>query len=270
MRQVWGIFVVLLFASQLAAQTSSLLPSADAVANTATARTDSWTVFQNPASLDQSGWQAGVMYENRGLIGALSTVAMQAGFGHEVLNVGIGFSYFGYSHYHSMMGAVTLSRRFGGFTLGLQGNILALYAGDEIGYAVTALPQLGATVDVSPKVTLGLQMYNFALQKIRVGEEWRTLPAVYSLGVDYRFHPQIRWTSQVDYDPTTTFRIATGIEYQAIEQLNVGVGAYYYDYVVGCLGMGVSLGDWQLRVDAEWHPILGVNLRGRIQLIMDN
>ncbi len=250
------------------AQVANVLPNSTSIANTATARNDIWTSFHNPASLVQTHtWQVAAQYENRSLLAELSTSMLQAAYTNEYVNVGVAYSYFGFSRYSEMMAGVTLARRFGHFSLGVQANFLALYAGDELGYKCTAFPQIGMTVDITEKFTLGFQTFNPFIQSIKISETHRALPAIYSLGTDYRFYAGLRWLAQVDYDANATFRIATGFEWQAIEQLCVKLGTYYHDYIVGCLGASITIKDFAFNINAELHPILGVNLLGSLSYL---
>ncbi len=266
MKRVLFIFIFVIGTISIASsQVANVLPSSTSIANTATARNDIWTSFHNPASLVQTHtWQVAAQYENRSLLAELSTSMIQAAYTNDYINLGLSYSYFGFSRYSEMMAGLTLARRFGRFSLGLQANFLALYAGDELGYRCTAFPQIGMTVDITDQFTLGFQTFNPFIQSIKVSETRRKIPAIYSLGTDYRFYEGLRWLAQVDYDINATFRIATGFEWQAIDQLCVKLGAYYHDYIIGCLGVGLTLKDFCFDINAELHPVLGVNLLGKL------
>ncbi len=252
-------------AFSISAQVANVLPSSTSIANTATARNDIWTSFHNPGSLIQSHtWQVAAQYENCSLLAELSTSMIQAGYTNKYVNVGLAYSYFGFSRYSEMMAGLTLARRFGRFSLGLQANFLALYAGDELGYRCTAFPQIGMTVDITDNFTLGFHTFNPFIQSLQISETRRQLPAIYSLGTDYRFYEGLRWLAQIDYDANATFRIATGFEWQAIDQLCVKLGAYYHNYIIACLGVGLTLKDFKFDINAELHPVLGVNLLGKL------
>ncbi len=266
LKRLFYISILLLGSVMTAsAQVANVLPSSTSIANTATARHDMWTSFHNPASLVQThSWQVAAQYENRSLLAELSTSMVQAAYTNPYVNVGIAYSYFGFSRYSEMMAGLTLARRFGRFSLGLQANFLALYAGDELGYRCTAFPQVGMTIDITELFTLGVQSFNPFVQSIQVSETRRQLPAIYSLGSDYRFYEGIRWLAQVDYDINATFRVATGFEWQAIEQLCIKLGTYYHNYLIGCLGVGLCLQDFCFDLNAELHPVLGVNFLGKL------
>lgn len=245
---------------------SILISGAMNIANIQTSRTDNWTTFQNPASLDQSErFQIAAQYENQYMLSALNTATVQFAYCNPYVNVGVGYSFFGYSKYQEMMVGITLARRFGRFTLGVGGNYMTLYAGDELKYKGLFFPELGATVDICSQVTLGLWAYNPFMQSIRVTDgEKRPVSSVYSLGVDYRFYPGFHWSVQADYDPTTTWRVATGLEWQCVEQVVVKIGTYYYQQLVGCLGIGLRLNGLNIDTNFELNPRMGLTLQARI------
>lgn len=247
------------------AQVHDVIPSGSGIANTTIARNDRWEAFQNPAALVQKErFQAAIQYENRYLSAELSTVLLQTAYTNPYVNVGIAYSFFGYARYSEMMAAVTLARSFGRFSIGLQGDIISIYCGDDIGYRTTVVPQLGINVDITKKLSLGFHTFNPFVQSLKTTESRRAIPAIYSIGTDYRFYRGMRWDVQADYDINTGFRIATGYEWQAIAQLSVKAGIYYQRYIIGCLGIGLHFGMFEADVNAELHPVLGINLLCRL------
>jgi hypothetical protein len=242
------------------------MPSSAHIANMQTARTDSWSCFQNPASLVQpSGWQLAAQYENRYFLSSLNTAMLQVGYTNEHVNVGVGYSFFGYSKYQEMMAGVAFARSFGKFSIGLQANYLTLYCGDELGYKRTVIPQIGMTVNVLPELTIGLHGFNPFVQVLTIDDQVeRKLPAIYSVGMDYCWQKVLHWSVQADYDIQASWRIATGVEWQAIERLVVKVGAYYQQQFVGCMGVAVTWDRLRLDANFELHPLLGVICKGRI------
>ncbi len=244
---------------------ANALPSSFAIADASTARTDRWYAFQNPASLVQTAkWQVAAQYENRYLTAELSTALVQAAYCNSYVNVGMGVSFFGFAEYHELMATVTLARRFGLFSLGLVADVISVYTGPTLGYCTTAVPQIGFTIDATPNLTIGIQTFNPFIQKLKTGSNKRALPAVYAVATDWRFYKGLRWDFQAEYDASSTFRIATGLEWQAIEQLCLKAGVYYKQYLVPCLGIGVNLSGFCFDVNAALHPVLGVTLAGRI------
>ena len=247
-------------------QLSGFMPSTMNVAGIAAARTDRWSAFHNPASLvQQAAWQVAVQYENRYLTAELSTEMIQAAYCNDYVNVGVAYSFFGYGKYSEMMAGITLARRFADrFSLGLQADLIAVYCGDNVGYKLTGIPQIGATVDITANLTLGIETFNPFIQSLPVNEQQIKLPAIYTIATDYRFYKGLRWDAEVSYNTLENFRVATGFEWQAIEQLCIKLGAYYQQYIIGNLGVGLTFKDLSIDINAHWHPVLGVQLATKV------
>lgn len=262
------LVVALCLSGWVYGQVSNVLPSSMNIANIQTARVDNWTCFHNPASLVQTHrWQAAVQYENRYLLASLNTALLQAAYTNEYVNVGVGYSFFGYAKYQEMMAGIALSRSFGRFSIGLQANYLTLYCGDDLGYRGSFVPQVGVVVNVLPNLSIGVHSFNPFIQGLRLESDTkRALPAIYSLGLDYCWHELLRWSVQADYDVQTSYRIATGLEWQAVERLLLKVGVYYQQQWVGCMGIALTWDRLRLDVNAGLHPLLGLTCQGRIEI----
>ncbi len=265
------IFIVLVFFCGIRlgySQVSNVLPTAINVANIQTARTDSWTSFHNPATLVQEDcWQMSTQYENKYFLPSLNTALLQVAYSNRYVNVGIGYSFFGYAKYQEMIAGITLARSFGRFSIGLQANYLTIYCGDDLGYKGTFIPQVGATVNILPSLTIGLHAFNPFIQQLRIeGEIQREVPAIYSIGLDYCWQDVLHWSVQADYDVNNTYRIATGLEWQVVERFIVKVGVYYQQQFVGCMGVALTWDKLRLDANFDLHPLLGVTCQGRIGL----
>lgn len=241
------------------------LPHSMTAGNTQTARTDVWSAFGNPASLVQEErWQAGIGYENRYFTSELSTASVQAGYCNRYVNVGIGYSFFGYNIYNEMMATIVLARSFGRFSIGLAADFIAVYGGNHTGYLCTAIPQIGLTINATEKLTFGIQTFNPFIQTLNRDELLLKLPAIYTVGSDWRFIDGLRWSIEAEYDASSTWRIATGVEWQAIRELCLKIGVQYRQYVIPSLGIGMFFGNFSADVNADIHPVLGVALSCRL------
>ena len=257
----WGWMVL----TPLMSQVSNLLPSSIGFASVA--RQDVWTAFHNPAALVQNErFQVALQYENRYIVKELSNELVQFGYTNKYLNVGLAFSYFGFSKYNEMMASAVFAHSFNRFSIGLAVNYLALYSGSETGYKHTVLPQFGVQVQVHKKVCLGFQTFNPFLQSLKVDGAKSPLPSIYSLGVDYAFYPHFRWSTQFDYrvNQISPVYVQTGFEWQAVEFFVLRLGMYYHKYVVGVLGVDFSYRGLDMALNTELHPILGVNIMAKI------
>lgn len=113
MKKHFCLFFVLSFSSLIFSQISYIVPSSASIANTSVSNTHEWTGFQNPAMLGYGeNSEIGLQYENRFLLSQISTSSFQALIATPVVNSDISLSYFGYSFYHEIIGAVGFGKIF--------------------------------------------------------------------------------------------------------------------------------------------------------------
>ena len=266
MKRTYCLLVSLTIYLGVFAQLTEIIPSSISIANTSVARTDIWSGFGNPASLIQpEGIQAAMQFENKSLLPELSTKLLQAAYNHKLLNVGVAFSHFGYSKYNEMLVGVAVARNFGDkFSLGLQGNLYTSYFSDKIKYQSTFIPQMGMTAHLTPDFTLGFHAFNPFQQNLKTDYVEKRLPSIFSIGTNYYFTDAICWLTQIDKEVSSTFRVATGFEWQLIDAFCVKIGGYGSEYFVGCFGAGIQFANLTFDVNCELHPILGLNLIGNL------
>lgn len=259
--------LLLMWRLALWCQSPDFLPTPVHIAGISAPVTDRWSAFGNPASLvQQTRWQFAVQYENRYLLKQLNSQTAQAAFCNKYLNVGICYTHFGYKQYGEMVAGVCFAHDFGGkFTLGLQADYYAAYMGDEERYRGTVLPQIGFTVAAGGKVTLGFHTFNPFMQhiKTRAGAK-KQLPSIYAVGIDYRFYDGFSWLTEVQKDLRGDWRVATGVEWQAVDMLRVKLGMHASRYFVGCIAVGMKFNGFRFDINSEIHPILGVCLMGNL------
>ncbi len=262
------VLAILLIVSKVAyCQSPDFLPSGVHIAGISSAVTDSWSAFGNPASLVQrTRWQFAIQYENRYMLKQFSSETAQLAFCNKYVNVGVCVTHFGYKHYGEVVAGIVFAHDFGGrFSMGLQANYYGAYMGKEDGYCGTVVPQLGFTVALGRKVTLGFETFNPFMQHIRVkGGAKKQLPSIYKLGVDYRFYEHFSWLTELSKDLRGEWRVATGIEWQAVDMLRVKAGLYAGRYFVACMGVGMNFKGFGFDINADVHPILGVCLQGNV------
>lgn len=247
------------------AQISDIIPSGTTIANTPVARVDRWNAFSNPASLAQEGFAVGIQYENKYLLAELSGKSVQASYCNPWINVGIAFMHFGYKQYSDIMAGVCLSHNFNDrFSIGVQCNYYAAYFGDETGYKGTVFPQIGINIFVCKGLNIGFQAFNPFLQNIKGELVEKKVPAVFSIGTSYAFLEKFTWDVQIDKEVRSPFRVATGLEYQIVEQFGVKIGGYANRSFTPCLGVKLCFRGVRFDLHCEWDPVLGVNTLGNI------
>ncbi len=245
------------------AQISPVVASSVSTAGASAAVLTEWSAFQNTAALAHvEHIEVAAQYENRFMMKELSTRSVQAGFNARYVNVGLSFSYQGYSLYNEMLTGVGIARNFGDkFSMGVQFDYYTAYfAGhDESRYRGALLAQFGVASAILPKLTVGFHTFNPFQSNIKTEFSQKRIPSVFSVGTNYAFADNLIWLTQIDKEVSSNFRFASGFEYTMIRELTVKLGAYGTDYLIPCLGIGVHLGGFHFHLNGELHPLLGLN-----------
>ncbi len=263
--------IVLLFIQQFAcAQIASILPEGKSIAETSVADIRNWTAFNNPAMIGYfQQTEIGISMSNRSLLTELSTKSIQAGFHSSLVNIGVSFSHFGYSLYHEMLIGCGLSRNFmDKFSMGVQFNYYMAYFDASNTYRGTLLPQVGLSVKLSPLFNLGFNTFNPFQTNIKTEFVTKRIPSIFSFGTSCLLSPELVWLTQIDKEVSSNYRFATGFDYQMIENVSVKLGAYATDYLVPCLGVGFRVGFFRFDLNAELHPLLGLNTFASVDYLL--
>ncbi len=257
------LFILFTISNFVSGQIAPVVPSSTSIANTSVAVQNEWNAFQNTAALAHiEKAEVSVQYENRFLLKELSTRSIQAGMHTPYVNIGLSYSYHGYSVYNEMIGGIGLARNFGDmFSMGLQFNYYTAYfsAAEESRYRGTLLTQFGVSSKIFPKLTVGFHTFNPFQNNIKTENTIKRLPSIFSIGTNYEFAENLIWLTQIDKEVSSNFRFATGFEYTMIEQVTVKLGAYGQDYLVPAMGIGLHFGDFHFNLNGELHPQLGLN-----------
>ena len=264
MKKINLVFILLIVtATKSYTQIAPAVPSSSSIANASVAVQNDWNAFQNTAALAHvDKLEIAMHYENHSMVKELSWKSAQAGINAKYVNVGLSFSYFGYSLYNEMIAGVGLGRNFGDkFSMGLQFNYYTAYfsAGEESRYRGALLPQLGISSRIFPKLIIGFQAFNPFQTNIKTENSEKRIPSIFGIGTNYEFAKNLIWLTQIDKEVSSNYRFATGFEYTMINLLTVKLGAYGTDYLIPCLGVGLHLGKLHFNLNGELHPQLGLN-----------
>lgn len=249
------------------AQLENYISGSLSIAETSVADGRQWTAFHNPANLAYlNSTEFGAIFENRFIIEKLSTKIVQAGISTGKINIGIGFSHFGYSIYHGILSGVALARDFSDrFAIGVSLNYFTNYFVQENRYYGALLGQIGVNIKISDRLNVGFNAFNPFLTNIKTETTGTKLPSVFSLGTRYFFSENIAWRTQIDKDLNANYRFATGFDYYLKNVFTLKLGIYGYDYLIGCLGVGFRFSDFSFDLNAEMHPVLGINTFGMLK-----
>lgn len=256
------LFATLVTVFTTLAQSTAVIPTGISVAGTSVSDSRNFTAFSNTATLSYiSGGEAGVMFENRFLLKELSTKVVQVAYSFPFVSAGIQFSYMGYPLYHEMLTGVGFARNFSDkFALGVQFNYFSAYFTGINAYRSTFFPQIGIILNITPRTIIGFSTFNPFQANIKSTTLEKRIPSVFSLGTQHFFSDDLVWRVQADKEINSFYRIASGFEYNISGFMTAKLGACYNSYLVMCLGTGFKFADFYFDVNAELHPIAGVNL----------
>ena len=258
------IFILLLnflYLSRISAQIQEILPSGVAPAGIDVVFTERWLAFANPATLSrEESVVASVGYENRYFAEELSDEYLSVAIPTKYFNIGASFNFFGYADYHEMMAALTMARRFGIVSLGVEFDYFNMFLPDEVGYRHAFTAQVGLQVDVTERCVLGFRMFNPSFTQIDYNDVARRLPVMLHVGCKYTFIDDLDLLAQVGYVLNQGVDWALGMEYRIMPELLVRAGARGSDYVIPSLGVGVAFASFRFDLMAEADFRIGMSL----------
>jgi hypothetical protein len=248
-------------------QSTTVIPTGTSIAGTSVSDSRKFTAFSNTANMSYiSGGEAVIMYENRFLLKELSTKTVHVAYTLPFVTAGIQFSYMGYPLYHEMLTGIGFARNFENkFALGVQFNYFSTYFTGINAYRSAFFPQIGLNLNITQYTNIGFSTFNPFQTNIKSIAIEKRIPSLFSLGVQHFFSDDLAWRVQVDREISSSYRIATGFEYEMSEFLNTKIGTYYNNYLVMCIGVGFKLSGFYFDVNAEMHPIGGINLLGALR-----
>lgn len=259
MRKLFFTLGFLLLSFGLLAQWSAVIPNS-AAGYAAVADESVWSPFQNPAGLAYiAPVEAGVFYQNKFVLNEMATKGGQAALATKPVNVGVALSHYGYSKYSEMLLGASFARSFSDkWALGMQFNYYSVMLSPEEGSRGTLLVQIGLMAKPVENLTIGFQAFNPVQSKISNLSLDKHAPSIYSLGGSYRFGEQFRWSVQLDKEVRSDLLGSTMLTYEVLDQLTVRAGGYVAPFVP-LLGAGTRWQNFELNVNTEIHPTLGVS-----------
>lgn len=266
MKYTLSFIVFLVVLSSAVAQQTSVIPSSYVAGNASVAYQSEWLPFDNPATLGRMGsFGVGIIYENRYISPKLATKSVNTWLPTRYINIGVGFSQFGYSEYNEMLASLSFGRRFGDrFSLGAEAVYYTMFISSVNRYRGTLTAQVGAQVDVSDNFSLAFKVFNPTFSTVEGEYDKKALPTVFSLGSQYKIRQEVLWLVQFDKEITSPLRWATGFHYSVADVFVVRIGAYGYGDFRPTIGAGIRLDNWRFDLSADYNSVLGFSLLGSV------
>jgi hypothetical protein len=259
------IFIALLSQHLNAQGYPDAYPASFSPGNASVAYTKNWTCFQNPSILAKENYTSIFLdYENRFQLKELSTGSLGLAIPTKQINLGLGYSYFGYSQYHEMQAGISLAREFSKrFFLGLGFNYYNVLISPDEAYKGTLITQIGLLSNLSENFVIGFHAYNPTQASIRLKLTSKRIPSVFELGCSYNFSEKLLWVVQLDKATDAPIEWKTGFEYRLVKTISLQVGGYGNPFVPK-VGMAFYLKKLKLDMDFERHTLLGINSHCRL------
>lgn len=261
------LFLMVFVQPHLYAQITSAYPASVSVANTSVSDTKNWTPFHNPASLSTKIIpQMSVLFENRYIITTLATKCFSFLWPSNHFVAAFSAVHHGFSLYHEILMGLTVARNFSDrFSLGLQFDYHTVYFAPSNKYYATVYPQIGLSVPFNDDFRIGFHVFNPFGSHIKGESQTKYLPSVFSLGCAYDFSPEFSWRFQTDREMSSSYRFATGFDYQVNNQTRFQLGVYAHEFLIPCLGFGFGFSPFTFDLSVELHPLLGLNTIAQLQ-----
>lgn len=242
-------------------QNNFILPLTGSVAQTATSDIDNVGAFVNPSLYAyKADTYFALSFDNRFFIPELSTRSLSASYNVGYFQTGLSLSYYGYSLYNELITGLVFARNFSEkFALGVQFNYYSAYFNTSNTYRGALFPQIGFTIRLSQNVHLAGNVFNPFQTAIRTEFNTKHLPSLFSLGIRYSFSENFVARVQTDKEIRSKYRFAGGFDYKIREIITVKTGIYYNSVLVSCLGFDLKIKKFNLSLNAEMHPLLGLH-----------
>lgn len=221
-----------------------------------------WSLQNNPAGIAMlEGWHCGLYYENQWL---LKETALKCGTAVKAFprfgSMGLLVEQFGGSQYNETLFGIAYARAFGPYLhLGLRIDYQLFHWGEgypdrgALGFA------LGMQSQLTKKLSIGACLIQ-PVQRMKTLHEDK-LPVTMRLGFAFQFTDDFSGHGEVEKSSEKTgVTLRSGFEYSLFKKFFLRAGAQYHPNVLS-FGAGYALGDLQMDVSAEMHPVLGASIQ---------
>lgn len=257
-----GIFF--LFLNSSFAQITTIVPNSYIPGNASVSYIKAWLPFHNPAALaHEKVGSVQLQYDNKYITKELNTALVSGCYSTKYVNIGVSFSYFGYSIYNEMLTGLTFARTFGEhLSIGVEFDYYTVFFSPSERYQGTLTANIGIQAKVVDNFYISFAAFNPVFSKIKTDFIDKSLPVVFSLGTLYQITDQVDWLMQIDKEVKSPLRWSTGVEYRPFKEFLVNIGVYGSDYAVPTLGVGFQFSGFEFRLNTEYHTTLGLSALG--------
>jgi hypothetical protein len=241
-----------------AAQSTDLSMGArsEAMAQSNVTMADEWSLFNNVGGI--SGVSEGVVFFGyRRFFDIEGFDKVAAGLVHplKVGALGVSVVKFGDDLFSEQQLSASYGNKLGFVRLGIRASYYQMRI-EDFGTANAFMVDLGAIVELVPRLSFATYISNFTVSKLNDGDGTK-LPVLMKAGLSYRPTDDIRFNLDIHKDVEYDAQLKAGLEYRIIEKFFVRMGVNS-DPFRACFGGGMKFGRFQIDYAATSHRFLGL------------
>lgn len=230
-----------------------------ALSDASVSLSDVWSAHQNQAGLGfVRDVSAGVYYENRFLLKALSLKGAAIALPVKGGAFGLAVSNFGYALYSENKYSISFAKAFSNkFSVGIAMDYLTTKIAEGYGSKGGLAAEVGIQSKPIKGLTIGAHVFNPTRAKLADYNDER-IPTILRLGLDYNFSNKVTVVIETEKDISKKARFKAGIEYKAVKEfyLRAGIGT---NPTLSSFGFGLNLKNFKVDVSASYHQVLGIS-----------
>ena len=216
-----------------------------------------WSLHNNQAGMaNYKNIAAGIYYENRFLVNALSLKALGFVLPTNSGVFGISYSNFGYSTYNENKIGLAYAKSFGEkFSAGIQLDYLHTHIDDDFKDKGVVTFEAGFQVKLTDNICVGVHVFNPVNVKLNDFNNER-IPAVFKLGIAYLLSKDILCLLEIEKVTAQNPNIKAGLEYKISGKVYVRAGLISYPATF-TFGFGLQIKKLKFEMASSYHQVLG-------------
>ena len=229
-----------------------------AMANASVGMSDVWSTQHNQAGLAFiRHFSAGVNYENRFLLKALSIKSGAFAIPVKAGTFGLCVRSFGYTLYKENKYGVSFAKGFGNkFAAAATFNYLTTNIAENYGNTSCFTGEIGIQAKPLSALTIGAHLYNPTRSTLNKLTNER-LPTIMRLGIHYEFSKKGSVVIETEKDMARKTVFKAGIEYIPIKEFYLRMGIAT-NPALSSFGFGAHLKNFNIDIAANYHQVLGI------------
>lgn len=250
-------FVFFLYFTQTTAQNGFGVGSSMMKAEISVVSTDSFSIYNNPATLSSDSIFVGLSAKQYYLIEGLNEFTGAASFPSAIGSIGAGINYYGDEFYNESSITVGISRKL---TNSVSAGVSLLFVNHYAEFAENAntiFPHFGLKANISEEFTLAAAVLNPFSQDLPKTFD-QQLESRFSIGGNYHPNKEFQTSFQLDLLENQGMSTGLGFSYKFLNRFEMLLGGRLNPGFLSA-GFGIHLSKLNVSVGSQFHNELGVS-----------